>query len=338
MTLSKVNSAGADTSAASKVAATSLTGISLTGTSLTATSPLAEFQQSFGQYLREQKSHIDKSNSDSASPYLTNETLTNVTLANGASIPSRIGNLYQTLVFNNIRGFLDKCFPVCQSLISDDKWLYICKQFFLNYPCHSPYFTEINKHFVEYLSEPKVLQLLELPPYFAELAHYEWVELMVDTYILDPLPSIAPTVDIEQPLNESASDVSDMSLSDCGLSYLSINPSVQNLHYQWPVHLISAEFQPNSPEDSFYLVYRDYQNKVQFMTVNALTYALIDFISSHLSSYVNNYNPIEATDSGLTKLMQAFANHLGYEDEQILVSFGIPLIHQLLDQQVLFTS
>ncbi|WP_296402614.1 putative DNA-binding domain-containing protein [Psychrobacter sp.] len=266
-------------------------------------STLADFQQSFGRYLREQKplSALNRSSAIASS-----------------SLSNRVGSLYQTLIFNNVCGFLDKCFPVCQSLLSDAQWLQVCHQFFLHYPCHSPYFTEINQHFVDYLSNKGVLESLNLPPFFAELADYEWSELKVDTYYIEP--EYEPTLGYE--INQDT-------ILSLGLhaDYLAVNPTLQNLHYHWPVHQISADFKPSTLDDSFYLVYRNNTHKVQFMTVNALTHALIEFIKVDA--------PIDASEEALTQLMQKFADHLGFEETTILISFGIPLIQQLLQQQVL---
>lgn len=275
---------------------------------------LAMFQQSFGQYLRQQQRSPDSESFNFATPEATDSDSTRI-----ATISNRIGNLYQDLVFNNICGFLDRCFPVCQSLIDQAQWRHSCQQFFLQHHCHSPYFTEINRSFVDYLSTPGVLAQLELPLYFAELAHYEWVELKVDTYCVDPNhphPSATNFNSAQKP-----ADV---------IGYITLNPSLQNLHYQWPVHRISPDFEPITVEDSFYLVYRDIDHKVQFMTVNALTHALIEFIDAQPA--------IQYSELALTTLIQGFADHLGYEDHPLLVSFGVPLIHQLRQQQVVYIS
>ncbi len=280
---------------------------------------LAMFQQSFGEYLRQQQRSPDSESFNFTSTDSTHSDSTSI-----ATISSRIGNLYQGLVFNNICGFLDRCFPVCQSLIDPTQWRHSCQQFFLQYHCHSPYFTEINQSFVEYLSQPEVLTLLELPPYFAELAHYEWIELKVDTYCVDPNHPHPPSTNLTSDQNPSDA------LSYIALNYITLNPSLQNLHYQWPVHRISPDFEPIAVEDSFYLVYRDTDHKVQFMTVNALTHALIEFIDTQPA--------IALTENKLTALMQDFCDHLGYQNHQLLVSFGLPLIHKLIQQQVVYVG
>jgi uncharacterized protein len=43
------------------------------------------------------------------------------------------------------------------------------------------------------------------------------------------------------------------------------------LHYQYPVERISAQFQPQAPEPSALLVYRNRADQVKFMRANPLT-------------------------------------------------------------------
>ncbi|WP_165525573.1 DNA-binding domain-containing protein [Psychrobacter pygoscelis] len=281
---------------------------------------LANFQRRFGQYLRQP--HNQDANASVQSP-----TLSLAEAAPGAS--SRVAKLYQSLVFNNIRSFLDQCFPVCQSLIDDEQWLDVCQQFFAQQSCHSPYFTEINQSFVDFLAQPNQLSQLGLPAYFAELAHYEWVELLVDTHT-------------DQPLDDSYENSSEADLksrSDSAVKpqtpanslKLLLNPSLQNLHYEWPVHSISDDEQPQSPEDSFFLVFRNAEDKVEFMQVNALTHALLD--------HINSQAPISTTPETLTQtlsdLLSTFSQALGYDDSNVLVEFGLPLLKQLIQQDVL---
>ncbi|WP_230658602.1 HvfC family RiPP maturation protein [Psychrobacter sp. I-STPA10] len=278
---------------------------------------LAEFQQQFGQYLRHQKADnadADKAEFDNSEPNHSNST-TAILQRVSQDVPSRIGKLYQSLIFNNLRGFLDQCFPVCQSLIDDEQWLMVCQAFMAQHPCHSPYFTEINQSFVDFLAQPEQLETLNLPAYFAELAHYEWVELLVDIHSDEANTALAQ--------NLKPNEIQ-----------LILNPSLQNLHYQWAVHLISSDEQPDSPEDSFFLVFRNEEDKVEFMQVNALTHALIVYIAE-----ISNQNPIiapiEDLTAVLTSLLQDFAETLGAENSEVLVEFGLPLLKQLIEQGVL---
>lgn len=278
---------------------------------------LTKFQNSFGQYLRLQ----DKGDSTQVLPIEPRQASDNHSYqgAEPSRLPSsrieRVSQLYQTLVFNNVCGFLTQCFPVCQTLISLEDWQKICQQFFLHHHCHSPYFTEINQSFVDYLSQPKQLDRLGLPPYFAELAHYEWVELLVETHPDSTSDNSNKT--------ESKEDHAPTN------SLLTVNPTVQNLHYQWPVHTISSDELPDSADDSFFIVYRKNES-VEFMQTNALTHALIEFIKAQV--------PIAISPVALASLLEEFAQMLGYDNKTTLIEFGLPLLEQLSQQGVLFPT
>lgn len=264
---------------------------------------LAAFQHSFGQYLRQpQRNELVETKQSAEASAFIDPTSTAPRFS-----AQRITKLYHSLVFNNIRSFIDKCFPVCQTLISDSHWQEISEQFFLNNPCHSPYFTQINQSFVDYLSLPDTLDRLNLPPYFAELAHYEWMELWVDIYPDADWNTIA-----------------------AASKRLQTNPTLQNLHYRWPVHEINAQNQTVSEADSFFLIYRT-DSDVPFMQVNAVTHALIDFIAQH--------QPIQLSQTlSENILLEGFAQHLGFADTQVIIDFGLPLLEQLIEQQVLIIT
>ena len=122
---------------------------------------LDTFQQQFGQCIRNQAVSINEPN----------------------FLPKRAEKLYQSLVKTNVSAFVNQCFPICQSLINPDVWQQLIAAFIQSNHLQSPYFIEINAQFVQFLNDICQNQSLhfELPMFFDQLAHYEWVELFVDT-------------------------------------------------------------------------------------------------------------------------------------------------------------
>ena len=56
-----------------------------------------------------------------------------------------------------------------------------------------------------------------------------------------------------------------------------LSPLAWVLSYRFPVHRIGASFQPDAPGDPVYLaVYRDRDDRVQFMELNAATARLLE--------------------------------------------------------------
>ena len=87
-----------------------------------------------------------------------------------AGVPARRMAVYNELLFNNICGFLDSCFPVCRATLGEKRWRRLNRSYFRDWPSHTPWFREIPREFVRYLNEAEIKQAL--PAWFAELAHY----------------------------------------------------------------------------------------------------------------------------------------------------------------------
>lgn len=235
-------------------------------------SDLATFQTHFARCLRQQAYDID--------------------------IPQRAKNVYQQLIWNNFTGFINQCFPICKRITDKAVWQKLQLLFFQQGSLHTPYFSEINRQFVEFLqANAQLLDELALPPFFAQLAHYEWIELYVDN-----LPNQQAVAFVDE---------------------LALNPTVQALHYDWAVHTIGAIL-PKHTEDTFVLVYRKqvgHTHQVAFMSVNALTYLLITFIAQG-----------KAYDSRQA-MFEAFAAEFGMPVEQLL-TFAEELFSTMLNNQV----
>lgn len=235
---------------------------------------LAAFQAQFGDYLRRQ------------------------THTPADTAPKRVGTLYQSLIFNNLSGFVNQCFPVCQSLLSAETWQALLRAFLQHGAMESPYFSEINAQFVAYLQDSDIVAQLKLPAFFAELVHYEWVELYVDN-----LPNHTVGTFVQQPM-------------------LALNPTLQALAYHWAVHTISADAQPKAPDETFLLVYRKRDEQTAFMQVNALTFCLIKFIQENLATC---YDDVPA-------LLDDFARYVGLSDD--LSQMADVLIGTMIDNEV----
>ena len=123
--------------------------------------------------------------------------------------------------------------------------------------CHTPYFLEISQEFVRFLLE-RSCPHPDDPPFIAELAHYEWVELAL-TVAEDDIPPEAGGDPMSSPLT--------------------LSPLAWPLAYSYPVHQIGVDFRPTEPGDTVYLVvYRDRADAVQFMALNAATARLLELV------------------------------------------------------------
>jgi hypothetical protein len=180
--------------------------------------------------------------------------------------------IYRELFFNNILGFLSSGFPVLESLYSEQQWNALARKFFSEHQCRSPYFIDISKEFVEYLSNE--YQLGEYDPVFmGELAHYEWLELDL---------SVRKTKQLAQPW-DGHSLITEVLMSE--LATL--------VSYHFPVHQISADFCPTEAGEIVYLVvYRDNSDEVNFTLVNAVTAHLLNTISQQGVVSIDSLNKL----------------------------------------------
>lgn len=168
-------------------------------------------------------------------------------------------NVYQRLLYNNINGFLSNSFPVLHTILPQVQWHAIVRDFMVKHRCHTPYFSEISQEFLCYLQETRTPQTAD-PPFMLALAHYEWVELVLNIS-MDNIDSI--TADPGGDLLEELPVVS---------------PLVWSLVYPFPVHQISSSFQPQQPsaQPHYLMIYRNRDHKVGFMESNAVTARLLE--------------------------------------------------------------
>ncbi len=195
-----------------------------------APSALHNFQQEFSTYLRDPKK--------SQKPQ---------------DIPARPARIYEELLFNNICGFVDACFPVAKSLFTEKRWRVLCRRFFRDWQSHTPYFSKIPEQFVQYIKAHHAD--LKLPAYLPDLLHYEWLELAVDT------------AEDNKPSRENS-------------LRLTLNASVRFARYNWPVHRISKAYRPRKPSATFLLLYRNAEFEVKFLQINEITSQLLDILAN----------------------------------------------------------
>lgn len=221
--------------------------------------------------------------------------------ARPAGLSARGAHTYRELVFNNLTGFLDACFPVSRRLLGEARWRRLNRCFLRDWPLQTPWFREIPQAFVRYLNEGACVPVL--PGYLPELAHYEWVELWLDT-LDSPTPPHDPQGDLLQPLV--------------------FNPAHQLLNYQWPVHRIGPDYRPRRPEPVALMVYRDALGAVHFMQLNNLTARLLALL-------------IEDKCSGAQALQQ-IATELKHLQPEQIQAFGLALLKDLHQRGLILGS
>lgn len=226
-----------------------------------------------------------------------------------AGIEERRLVIYRELFFNNVVNFLSNFFPVLRGLYSDDDWQAMARDFYARHRAHTPYFLEIAEEFLHYLAEERTPQPCD-PPFAQELAHYEWLELVLDVATEEiPVEGFDPVGDLLD-----------------GVPLLT--PVAVLASYRWPVHQISAnrmlaERVPTAPLATpvFFVVYRDRADAVRFLEVNATT--------ARLFSLLREQPMLSGRDVAL-----CVARELGHPDPSVVVSGAADLLQMLRERDI----
>lgn len=215
-------------------------------------------------------------------------------------VEARRLKIYQDLVYNNIESFVSNGFPVLRSLYPDGEWHALVRRFIDGHRCHTPYFLEISQEFLRFLTQEYQPTDFD-PPFVAELAHYEWVELALDVS--------------EESLDGMAQ------LDDTLLESPTLSPLAWVLSYQFPVHKIGPGFQPaEAVEPTFLVVYRNREDDVRFMELNPATARFLELIRDN-------------TDATGGELLSRLAGELDMSEEAV-TGFGSELLTQLNAQSI----
>jgi hypothetical protein len=216
------------------------------------------------------------------------------------SIEARRLAIYRDLFFNNIEALLAGNFPVIRKTLGDDAWRALVRRFYADHRSQTPLFPEIAREFIRYLESREDDAL---PPWLRELAHYEWVELALQIAD-DTMPPHAPDGDLLA-------------------GELVVSPFAWALAYQWPVHRIGPDFQPDVPsgEPTLLLVRRDAGHQVRFAAISPLVYRLVELLG-------------EGGRSGGDTLRQ-LAMEAGAEDVSAFVDQGAAMLSRMREEGTL---
>lgn len=219
-------------------------------------------------------------------------------------VEARRLKVYGELIYNNVESFISGGFPVLRSLYDDAQWEDLVRGFLKGHRCRTPYFLEISQEFIQYLMENHENRDCD-PPFLAELAHYEWAELALD---------VAET---ELP--------GDVAVAELAPAVLTLSPLAWVLSYQYPVHRIGPGNRPDAPDNpTFLVVYRNREDQVRFMEVNASTARLLELLR-------------ENTDEHFSVVLDRLAAEMGVPVRSIR-DFAEKQVREFLDCDILLSA
>lgn len=224
-----------------------------------------------------------------------------------AGIEARRLAIYRNLLFNNIEGLLAGNFPVIRALLGEAAWKPMVRAFYRDHRCQTPLFPEIAQEFLRFVAARAGMGEGD-PPFLAELAHYEWVELalQISEARLDDLAY--------EPL-----DAGDCSVRQALLDRAPVlSPLAWPLAYRWPVHRLGPDHRPELPPEAptLLLVRREPEGGVRFSELSPLAFRLLQRLAQSPAL------------SGRSQL-QALALESGAPDPATFVAHGSALLEQL---------
>lgn len=216
--------------------------------------------------------------------------------------PRRL-RIYAELFYNNVEGFLAGAFPVLRRITPDRRWHAMVRDFFARHESHQPLFHGIAAEFLKYLEHERGAVRGD-PPFLRELAHYEWVELALSVAELELTPALAdPNGDLL-----------------AGVPVRS--PLAWPLRYAFPVHRLGPDCQPKrpGPQPTDLVVYRNRQDEVKFLEINAVTARLLELMQGRRRSG--------------RALLARIARELGHPQPEAVIAQGAAILAGLRERDI----
>jgi len=223
-----------------------------------------------------------------------------------AQIEDRRMAVYRELFFNNLRSLLSSMFPVLKKLYSPAAWAAIIRQFMIVHRATTPYFLQLPKEFLAFLQDEYEVQKSDFP-FLLELAHYEYVELALS---ISEASNNMDGVDPDGDLRANVPVKSELAWA---------------FAYQYPVHRIDADFQPDKPDDTatYLAVYRGADDKVGFLELNPMTAGLLDAIDNNEQKLNGEF------------LLRNLAEQTNYPDVEAFLTHGAAALDEMRQLEIL---
>ena len=219
--------------------------------------------------------------------------------------------IYAELYYSGIEGCLQRCFPNSRALLGENIWQKVVQLFIKEHRCQSPLYREIPNEFMAYLLNAK--PGLELPEFINDLAHYEWMELIIETAESNQTHANFPRL------------VAPLSMVPV------LNPVLHLLHYRYPVQHISAtddywqnwqnRLEPYEQVPIILAGFRAQDDQVKFVELNAITARLIELLQGETRNQEH--------------ILLQLADEINFSDPIQFMQFGREILQQLSEQQII---
>jgi hypothetical protein len=206
--------------------------------------------------------------------------------------------IYHELFFNNFRSSLQSAYPVLSEVLAPPLWEKLIGDFFREHRCTTPEFPRMPREFLRWLAARTQAGPGE-PPWIGALALWEWTELEVLLDDTTPSVEVDPQGDLLQ-------------------APIALNPSLRLHAFDYPVHRIAPDSQPEMPLDEpvYLAAYRDLAEEMAFLELNAMSAALLAMLA-------------ESPSRSGRQHIQALISSAGWKDSDILSDFAAKFLETL---------
>lgn len=224
-------------------------------------------------------------------------------------IEERRLRIYRELFLASMDGLLATSFPVIRGTLGAGPWQALVRAFYTGHRCATPLFAEVAGEFVDWLAARDPAPSGD-PPWLAELAHYEWIEL---------------DLQLHEPCGSRFSGDPDSPLKRLPQDGLRVSALARPLAYAWPVHRIGPDWQPPArPEaPTLLLVRRDADGDVRFSELSPPVFRLLQLLDGGSS----------AQDPG--PVLDTLAVEAGRPGDDAFIAEGEAMLQRLLDEGTL---
>lgn len=171
--------------------------------------------------------------------------------------------VYRQLFIGSLDSLLTASFPVIHRTLPPADWRWLVDDFYANYRCQTPLFTQLAGEFVTYLERHPDLQ--EFPRWLPELAQHEWSE------------SALLLSDAVEPSHNPHGDL---------IEGTPVVSALARVHaYDWPVCDIGPDHQPTQmPAAPTWVLLQRHAGHVRFWRLAPMAYALLVSLMEHRRS------------------------------------------------------
>lgn len=171
-----------------------------------------------------------------------------------AGIPESRMAVYQNLFFANLSEALAGAFPVAHEVLPETLWETWRRTFWREHASKVPEYPRLPGEFLAWIGQSQCLDAA--PDWALELLLWEHAELESMLAEDDPL----------------------MLVVDVMLEQVVLAASVRVFVFDWPVHRVSADWQPAKPEQTCLACYRTPDLNVDFITLTPASAALLSVL------------------------------------------------------------